>query len=447
MQSSKSMNFDIESLGPALHKSPIELSNPENFTPDDDRIIWNPHLKSIKRSLADSPGAPLSGFELAGPRSKLFFDPTKVRAAIVTCGGLCPGINAVIRSLVLQLWHRYGCTDVTGIRFGYHGLGTSPPEPALALTPDLVAQVHMRGGTMLGSSRGTPSVQQIVDSLVATGINMLFTIGGDGTMRGALAISQEIKRRGLQIAVVGVPKTIDNDIPFVRRSFGFETAVSKACESIHAAHVEAEGVENGIGLVRLMGRDSGYIAANATLATGQVNFCLVPEIEFGLEGPGGLYELLEARLTKRRHAVIVTAEGAGQQYFAAAGPRAVDASGNTRLGDIGIFLKERITTHFKQKTGRTVHVKYIDPSYIIRASAADAADQLFCARLAQNAVHAAMAGKTGLLIGWWHGRMTHVPLAALGQNRQRINPEGELWFNVLETTGQPFKIGKAPIVS
>jgi len=431
--------FSVPSLGSATRRTPIDLTAKDNYTPDNEQIVWNPDRSAILGTIKR--GEELRGFELAGPRAKLFFDPSETRAAIVTCGGLCPGINAVIRSLVLQLWHRYGCTDVIGIRFGYHGLGRVPPEAAMHLTPEIVSQIHMQGGTILGSSRGTPVVNEIVDSLAAAKINVLFTIGGDGTMRGALAIAEEVQRRGLKISVVGVPKTIDNDIPFVRRSFGFETAVSKACEAIHAAHVEAEGVENGIGLVRLMGRDAGYIAANATLATGQVNFCLVPEIDFEIEGKGGLIDLIAQRLSRRKHAVIVAAEGAGQKFFqTGTGEVLRDASGNPKLGDIGVFLKERMQTLLKQRFAHGVHVKYIDPSYIIRASAADPADQLFCARLAQNAVHAAMAGKTALLVGYWHGRMTHVPLAALGNNRQRINPDGELWFNVLETTGQPTKM-------
>jgi len=428
--------LQIPSLGPTTLSTPIALPG-KNYTTDTERLAYNPHLSAIAPYLKS--GEPLPGFEIAGPRAQLFFDPQDVRAAIVTCGGLCPGLNAVIRALVMQLWHRYGCNSVLGVRYGFHGLAAAPKDPMLALDPDFVSLIHMQGGTILASSRGTPPTSEIVDSLVKNKINMLFTIGGDGTMRGALAIHEEITKRGLKIAVVGIPKTIDNDIPYVRRSFGFETAVGAACESIHAAHVEAEGVENGVGLVRLMGRNSGYIAATATLATGQVNFCMIPEVPFKLEGPGGLFELLDKRLDSRRHAVIVVAEGAGQQYFTQS-TRGKDASGNVKLGDIGVLIKERLGQHFKS-TNRSGSVKYIDPSYIIRAKAANPADQLFCGRLAQDAVHAAMAGKTGMLIGYWHGRLTHVPLQSLGSGRQSINPNGELWFNVLETTGQPSNIG------
>lgn len=423
--------FEVEKLGLCRFKSPINLAGTGAWTTDDDLTAVRPNLnwltEQIKKGIAPD------AFEIAGPREMLFFDPTEVRAAIVTCGGLCPGLNSVIRALVMQLWYRYGCHYIEGIRGGYHGLAAENANDFYGLTPDDVEDIHMRGGTMLGTSRGTPPTSEMVDTLIRKRINMLFVIGGDGTMRGATAMLAELRKRGEAVAVIGIPKTIDNDVPWVRRAFGFETAVSVALEAVKAAHTEAESAHNGVGLVKLMGRDSGYIAANATLASGDVNFCLVPEVEFQLDGPNGLIESLERRLKARQHAVIVTAEGAGQKFFSESKER--DASGNVKLGDIGAFLRDEIKARFAKK-GIPITLKYIDPSYIIRASAANANDQLFCARLAQNAVHAAMAGNTGMLIGYWHGKMTHVPFAAIS-GRQRINPGGELWFNVLETTGQP----------
>lgn len=416
--------------------SPIAALDPGHFLGDSERIVMDPRAAEIDR--CHKADLILESFEVAGPRNPVFFEPSKVTAAIVTCGGLCPGLNAVIRSLVLQLNNRYGVRKILGIRYGYQGLAKAPHEAPMPLTPEMVDEIHMRGGSILGSSRGAPSPSDMLDSLVGMGADVLFVIGGDGTMRGALAIHEEVKKRGLSIAIVGIPKTIDNDIPFVRRSFGFETAVDIACVAVHAAHTEAIGVENGIGVVKLMGRESGYIAASAALASGQVNFCLVPEVGFTIEGQNGLFELLKARLKRKKHALIVAAEGAGQNYFTGS-ERPRDASGNVKLGDIGNLLKERLPAMFK-KESLGVSVKYIDPSYIIRAAAANPADQVFCNRMAQYAVHAAMAGKTGLLIGYWHGRMTHVPLRALGDEKQRINPDGELWQNVLETTGQPIHI-------
>jgi 6-phosphofructokinase 1 len=430
--------LSIETLGLCLWDSPINLPDTGIFTSDDDVMAVKPNLKTLLDQIRE--GQEPEAFEVAGPREKIYFEPEKVKAAIVTCGGLCPGLNSVIRAVVMQLWHRYGCRYIEGIRGGYLGLSHDKVNNFNGLTPDDVEQIHTQGGTILGTSRGSPPTEEMADSLIAKGINMLFAIGGDGTMRGAAALTREFTKRGAKIAVIGIPKTIDNDIPWVRRTFGFETAVSIAVEAVKAAHVEAECVFNGIGLVKLMGRESGYIAANATLASGDVNFCLVPEVDFDLEGPRGLFASLEKRLTAREHAVIVIAEGAGQKFFGDAIGRETDASGNPKLGDVGAYLRDQIREYFKSRQ-IAMTLKYIDPSYIIRTHCGNAGDQLFCARLAQNAVHAAMAGKTGMLIGYWHGRMTHVPFHAIS-GRQKINPAGELWFNVLESTGQPAQFKK-----
>ncbi len=432
----ENIDFTIEKLGKPEIDNPIELPKNRGFVSDEERIAYNPHVAQLERSIEQ--GQKVASFEVTGPRQKIFFDPQKVKAAIVSCGGLCPGINSVIRALVMQLWHRYGCYNIYGVPYGYQGLAKDSSTPLIPLIPENLTNIHETGGSFLGSSRGTPGAESIVDTLQASGINVLFTIGGDGTMRGALAISEEAKKRNLKISVIGIPKTIDNDIPFVRRSFGFETAVSHACQSIRAAHTEAIGYENCIGLVRLMGRHSGYIAATATLATGHVNFCLVPEVPFSLEGDSGLFKLLEKRLKMRKHAVVVVAEGAGQDFFAETGE--TDPSGNKKLGNIGNFLKEKITAHFNG-INTPISIKYIDPTYIVRAAPANPADQLICSRFAQSAVHAAMSGRTAMLVGYWHGRMTHVPLGALDGRRQSISPTGDLWFNILETTGQPIEMG------
>ena len=426
--------FEVEALGIAKYVSPIKdyagLQRPPQH------LLIDPHLENFLNA-QKSHSLPES-FEIASPSPKIFFDPPRTRAAIVTCGGLCPGINAVIRALVMQLWYRYTVRSITGIKFGYQGLSTDNEDDFIDLTPDAVMNIHEQGGTILGSSRGNPPVEVMAQTLKNNNFNILFVIGGDGTMRGALAIHEAAKKIGYEIAIVGVPKTIDNDIPYVRRSFGFETAVSVACDAVRTAHIEARGFKNGIGLVKLMGRHSGYIAANTTLATGHANYCLIPEVPFSLEGKGGLLDSLTERFTYADHAVIVVAEGAGQQYFDASKAER-DPSGNIKLGDIGLFLKDEIGRHFT-KLKMAHALKYVDPSYIIRAAPANPADALFSGRLAQNAVHAAMAGKTALIVGYWHGRMTYVPMKALGQKRQAIKPEGDLWFNVLETTGQPVSL-------
>lgn len=439
-------SFEIHRLGPAERPSPLPASSDRSYVRDAERLLLDPHLESVRRNLAA--GADPPGFEVAGPRETIYFDPQRVRAAIVTCGGLSPGINDVIRALVLQLWYRYGVRHVFGVLHGYQGLGAEPPE-IRQLDLEDVAEIHEQGGTVLGTSRGSPPTEDLVDSLAEQRIDILFAIGGDGTMRGALDLCREIERRGLDIAVVGLPKTIDNDIPWVRRSFGFETAVMVATQALRSAHTEAESVRNGIGLVKLMGRHSGYIAANACLAAGHANFCLVPEVPFRLDGEDGLLALLEQRLASRGHALLVVAEGAGQHLFAGQ-DLGHDESGNPKLGDIGPVLKRHIAEHFANRETSakvnsvkvsSVKVKYIDPSYLIRSAPANPSDSLFCTRLAQNAVHAAMAGKTAMLIGYWHGQMTHIPFSALVGRTKTIDPQGELWRNVLGITGQPAHLG------
>jgi len=369
-------------------------------------------------------------FEAAGPRRRIFFDPAKTRAAVVTCGGLCPGLNDVIRGVTMVLWHRYGVRRILGIRYGYEGMVESSGVPPLTLTPELVEDIHQHGGTILGSSRGPQRVPAMVDFLVAHRVNLLFAVGGDGTQRGALAIADEIRRRGLSLSVVGIPKTIDNDILFTERTFGFETAVAMSRGPITAAHMEAKGVRNGVGLVKLMGRESGFIAAYAALASSDVNLVLVPEVPFAMEY---VFRFLEERMQRKSHAVIVAAEGAGQDLVGSGG---VDASGNCKLGDIGPFLKREIA-RYSTDSGTPLHVKYIDPSYTIRSAPASADDSVFCFRLAENAVHAAMAGRTAVVVALWNGHFVHVPTEDAVRERKKIDPEGPFWQSVLDNTGQP----------
>lgn len=372
--------------------------------------------------------------EQSGPLEKIFFDPSTVTAGIVTCGGLSPGINDVIRALFMELHFRYNVPKVLGFRYGYEGLVERFGHKPLDLTHEYVTSIHQYGGSILASSRGNQNPGEMIDYMLKLGVNVLFCIGGDGTLRGAMSIHEEVKKRGLKIAVVGVPKTIDNDINMLHKSFGFSTAVAKAVDSITSAYVEAKGAPNGIGIVKLMGRHSGFIAANAALASKQVNFVLIPEQDFDLEGRGAFLECLEERVLRRKSAVIVVAEGAGQKFVETTEK---DASGNKKLGDIGIFLKDAIARHFK---GRNipVNIKYIDPSYIIRSIPANAEDSIFCGFLAQNAVHAAMAGKTGMLVGTWNNVFTNVPIPFAVKERKVLKPNRSyLWRAVLAATGQP----------
>lgn len=431
------VDFRIRLLGKATVHSPIWLSKKNgdyvaNYVSDDQHVVYN------IETCVDAPDHSFSQtevLEIAGPREEIYFDPAKVRAAVVTCGGLCPGLNDVIRAIVMCLWYRYGVRRICGIRNGYRGFLARFGLPVVDLTPDTVEDIHRKGGTILGSSRGYGDcTNQIVDSLERMNINALFAIGGDGTQKGALNLSKEIKKRGLKIAVVGIPKTIDNDLSFVQKSFGFETAVSRAVEAVAAAHTEAHDAINGIGVVKVMGRQSGFIAAHTALAINDVNYVLIPEVPFDLDGKDGLLAHLENRLRNRNHAVILVAEGAGQGLMESSG--AVDVSGNVKLGDIGLFLKQRITTHFQEKQTE-INLRYIDPSYIIRSAPANSNDSVYCARLGTNAVHAAMAGKTELIVGLVHDYFVHVPIRMAVSRKNIIDPDGSLWRDVIEATGQP----------
>lgn len=429
-------NFKAPNLGKTSIPSPIELSTVRgdsivNYVSDDEGVLNKIRIFNAE----DSVSIEGNQLELAGPRENIFFNPAHVHAAIVTCGGLCPGLNNVIRAIVRCLWYSYDVRRITGIQNGYRGFLADNNFPTIDMTPSLVDDIQMKGGTILGSSRGGgKQVGEIADVLERMNINMLFTIGGDGTQRGAVDIAEELEKRNLKIAVVGIPKTIDNDLNFIQRSFGFETAVAKAVEAVRGAHVEAHDAINGIGLVKVMGRDSGFIAAHTALAMSDVNFCLIPENPFDLEGENGFLSHLKKRILSRKHAVILIAEGAGQDLVKKI--EGTDKSGNKNLTDIGIFLKDEINNYFKQE-GVEVNIKYIDPSYIIRSAPANPNDSIYCSRLGAHAVHAAMAGKTKILIGLVNNTFVHLPIKIAVTTRKYVDQESSLWRDVLENTRQP----------
>ncbi len=421
---------EINALGPAGIPTPNRV---KNYVRDDEKELYLTDLKTVSRLYEE--GKVLPAFEKAGPRELIYFSPPEIRAGIVTCGGLCPGLNDVIRSIVMSLNYQYQVKSVLGYRFGYMGLSQKPPEPPMQLSPGLVLDIHNLGGTILGTSRGAPKVKTIVDTLEKDRINLFFAIGGDGTLRGAHEIAEECLARQNNISIVGIPKTIDNDIDYISKTFGFMTAVEQATETLTAIHNEVYSLSDGVGIVKLMGRDSGFIAANACLSNNNANVCLIPEVDFDLNGEHGLLEYIRERLIKRHHIVIVLAEGAGQKYFNDK-QKKVDRSGNIKHGDIGLFLKNQI-----QKYSRSIRfpmtIKYIDPSYQIRSHAANAADSAFCLALGQNAVHAAMAGKTDLVVSEWNNHFIHVPISMAVSSRKKVNPDGKIWQRVCSTTGQP----------
>lgn len=430
-------DLQVRWLGQNQFDSPLakyvgKRSTNEYYVGEDDRVLYDDTVAMINaRGL---PLEQLPSFESGGPRRRLFFEPGNTRVGVVTCGGLCPGLNDVIRALVLELHTHYGIGDVTGFRHGYAGLVPELGHETMRLTPENVDKINERGGTILGSSRGAQDPVVIVDRLVELGLDILFVIGGDGSMRGAHNIVSEIDRRGLTIGVVGIPKTIDNDIPHIGQSFGFQTAFSEAAKSIKAARVEVEAALGGVGIVKLMGRHAGFIACYAALANHDADFVLIPEVDFSLDGANGLLPSLAQRVKERGSAVIVLAEGAGQNLLEA--NDSTDLSGNAKLGDIGRFLREAIEQDFSER-GQPLTMRYISPGYAIRSVPADASDSVYCARLAHTAVHAAMAGRTDLVVGRRRHRFVHVPIPFVTQGGHSVAPDGDLWLSVLESTAQP----------
>ena len=429
-------DFSIEELGKRSIKSPISMSTVRgdliaNYVTDNQFLRFNTEVKlgaqnPIKRNHV---------LECAGPREMLYFTPAHVHAGIVTCGGLCPGLNDVIRAVVRCLWYRYGVKRISGIQYGYKGFLPEFQYGIKPLDPDMVDDIHKLGGTFLGSARGGgKETGKIVDAMEQLNLNMLFTIGGDGTQRGVLDIAEEVDKRRLKIAVVGIPKTVDNDLSVIDKSFGFDTAVDKAVEVVAAAHMEASSAINGMGLVKLMGRESGFIAAHTALASHEVNFVLIPEVPFNLEGYNGFLAHLEKRMKSRGHAVIIVAEGAMQDQLLT--EKKTDAGGNLKMADVGTYLRDRITKYFDEKKIE-INLKYIDPSYIIRSAPANPSDSIYCERLGNAAVHAAMAGKTKLIIGLVNNEFVHIPIKAVISSRNHVDPEGNLWRDTLDATHQP----------
>ena len=423
-------DFIVSSLGKCAIPSPV---TGQKFVRDDESVTYFMDPAEINSYIER--GETVPAFERAGAREMIYHNPAWCRAAILTAGGLCPGLNEVIKFLTLCLIRNYGVRDIYGIPYGYRGLNPARNLRPIKLTEDMVDAIHEAGGSILGSSRGQEDVSTIVDSLKQLGINLLFCIGGDGTSRCAHEIADEIRKRQLSISVVAIPKTIDNDINFIDRTFGFATAVREAGRFVSCAHNEAKGAYNGLGLIKVMGRDSGFIAAYTTLANPFINYCLIPEESFSLDGADGskalLPHLLE-RMNRKHHAVIIVAEGAGQNLFKSA-ERQKDASGNILHEDIGLLLKQEISDYFKANKVE-LNIKYFNPGYTIRSVAAEGDDAVFCAMLAQSAAHAAMAGKTDVMVGHWGGEFTHVPIALATRQRKKIDLHTPLWSCVKSLT-------------
>ncbi len=423
-------DLEVTTLGPCTVDSPLRAR--AAFVDEGTRVLCD---VEVRGEAADAPRGDALSYEKAGPRERIFFEPARTTAAIVTCGGLSPGLNNVIRSAYHELRHNYGVARVLGIRHGYRGLNPGVGEAPLELDDATVDRIHQQGGTILGSSRGPQEPGVVVDFLEERGIDVLFTVGGDGTQRGAHGIADELRRRGLRKALVGIPKTIDNDILHVFPSFGYATALEIAAQVIRGAHVEATGALHGVSIVKLMGRDAGFIAAGAAVVSGEADFVLVPEVAFPLEGEDGFLAALERRVRDQGHALVVVAEGAGQHLLDAGGA-GTDASGNALHADVGPFLRQVAAAHLAER-GLAANVRYVDPSYTIRSLPANAWDRVLCDRMARAAAHAAMAGKTDLMIGYRLGSVFHVPIPAVVAGKARMDLGGELWSAVLAHTRQP----------
>ncbi|XP_010258379.1 PREDICTED: ATP-dependent 6-phosphofructokinase 5, chloroplastic-like [Nelumbo nucifera] len=407
------------------------------YVNDDDRAL----LKVIKYSSPTSAGAECIDADCswveqwvhrAGPRKQIYFEPEKVNAGIVTCGGLCPGLNDVIRQIVFTL-ELYGVKKIIGIPFGYRGF-FDQGLPEIPLSRNVVQNINLAGGSLLGVSRGGANVSEIVDSIQARGIDMLFILGGNGTHAGANAIHNECHKRKMKVSVVCVPKTIDNDILLMDKTFGFDTSVEEAQRAINSAYIEAHSAYHGIGLVKLMGRSSGFIAMHASLSSGQIDVCLIPEVPFKLDGPYGVLQHLEHLIETKGSAVVCVAEGAGQDMLEKS--NATDASGNVVLGDIGVHIQQRIKRHFKE-VGVPADVKYIDPTYMIRACRPNASDAILCTVLGQNAVHGAFAGYSGITVGICNTHYVYLPIPEVIASPRTVDPNSRMWHRCLTSTGQP----------
>ncbi|KMZ65243.1 6-phosphofructokinase [Zostera marina] len=413
------------------------LEEKSNYVDDNDRAL----LRVIKFSSPTSAGAECidpycNWVELwvhrAGPRKQIYFEPDSVKAAIVTCGGLCPGLNDVIRQIVFTL-EVYGVKNIIGIPFGYRGF-VDEELLEMPLSRDVVQNINLAGGSLLGVSRGGADVNDIVDRIQAKQISMLFILGGNGTHAGGKALHEECQRRRMKISIICVPKTIDNDILLMDKTFGFDTAVEEAQKAINSAYIEAHSAYKGIGLVKLMGRSSGFIAMHASLSSGQTDICLIPEVPFNLEGQYGVLKYLEKLMQKKGSAVICVAEGAGQELLQRS--NAIDASGNAVLADIGVYLQQKIKNHFKD-IGDHADIKYIDPTYMIRAVRANASDAILCTVLGQNAVHGAFAGFSGITVGICNTHYVYLPISEVIECPRLVDPDSRMWHRCLTSTGQP----------
>ena len=439
----------VELLGPLTVPNPASEESVGLYRTPEARKTVTADMDVIAQFQARA--QPVPAFLEAGPRRMLFHEPQSVRAVVVTSGGLAPGLNCVVHGIVTRHWNTYGVNaarrgGIFGIYDGFVGLYNKPLDKTPAsLRPEITEPWLDRGGSMLGARRFHEQelgelADQITANLALNDINILYVIGGDGSLKVAHEIAQRAKARN--ISVVGIPKTMDNDVLWVWQSFGFNTAVQKAAEVVNTMHAEAESTRR-VGLIELFGAESGFVAANATLASGHVDLVLVPEIFLAL-CPQQCEALLDrfieylsqtVRSKERAHAIVVLAEGVGElfkQRQVKLGGQPV--SGKNFAGELRDFLQGGL----KDPLGRVVDVFVNQPRHNIRAVPANAYDQIYCARLGALAVDNALAGYTDVMVSQWLTEYVLVPLELVALGKKSIPPGGMFWKQVVSSTGQPF---------
>ncbi|MBA3539981.1 MAG: ATP-dependent 6-phosphofructokinase [Deltaproteobacteria bacterium] len=346
------------------------------------------------------------------------------RIGILTGGGDCPGLNGVIRAVTLHANQTYGW-EVVGIRNGFEGLYE---EEYVDLSPATVQHILPRGGTMLGSSnRANPFAYPVklpdgrveihdvstrcLANLHKLSLHGLIVVGGDGTM----SFSQKFIARGAT-RIVGVPKTIDNDLEATEYTVGFQTAVEVVVDAIERLHTTAESHER-IMVVEVMGRYAGWIALTSALAGG-AHVCLIPEIEYD---PDRVVEAFH-----RRHgrgvsfSIVVVAEGARQRGGGSSVVTAGDATKQEKLGGAGQKLAELI----EQRTDYEVRTTVL--GHVQRGGSPCAFDRELATRFGVKAVELIADGQFGNVAALEHGRIVAKPIATAVKKLKLIDPTGEL---------------------
>jgi 6-phosphofructokinase 1 len=327
---------------------------------------------------------------------------------ILTGGGDCPGLNAVIRAVVRrggQLGH-----SVLGIKQGWAGLIEGDASP---LTDYSVSGILPKGGTILGTSRTNPfrsdeSIQRLEENWRKFGLDGIIAVGGDDT----LGVASKLTDRGF--GVIGVPKTIDNDIGATEATFGFDTACQIVCEAIDRLHTTAEAHHRAM-VVEVMGRHAGWIATVGGLAGG-ADCILIPERPFDMEEVCEI--LLRRKERGRNFSIVVVAEGVkpkeGSEFVTQ--DSRVDEFGHVRLGGISNVIASEI----ERRTGIETRVTIL--GHIQRGGTPTAFDRVLATRFGLKAVELAEEGKWGMMAALQCGQIVPVPLVEALREKKQVDP-------------------------